>query len=76
MKFTVAHIQSLSEITCDPVQCRLDLVYTVAHRAAAGREMQVRIDGDALRALVTEIRRLEAEPQRPLDMLFAGARST
>lgn len=67
MIVTVARIQSLTEVTFDSQAARLSIVYTLAHRAAGGRQLRVCVEGQALRELVSEIRRLDALGDGALD---------
>lgn len=75
MIFTVAQVQSPSEVMLDPDCAELSILYRNTHRASAGRQMQVRFDRHALRELVSEIRRLEALSDRPLDRVFSDPES-
>ncbi|SDB50697.1 hypothetical protein SAMN03159382_00534 [Pseudomonas sp. NFACC23-1] len=75
MIFTVAQVQSPSEVIFDPDCAELSILFSNAHRASAGRQMLVRFDRQALRELVSEIRRLEALSNRPLDRLFSDLES-
>ena len=75
MIFTVAQVQSPTEVTFDPESGQLSILYKNGHRASAGRQLQVRFEQQALRELVSEIRRLEALSDRPLDRIFIDLKS-
>ena len=61
MLFTVAHIHGPIQVTYDPINQELRVIYQNPHRAAQGRQLQVLFDESALKVLVDEIRCLEGQ---------------
>jgi len=70
MIFTVAQVLGPTKITYNEQAQELNVQYHNPHRASGGRTLQVCFPKAALKELLQEIRRLEADPEKPLEYLF------
>ncbi|WAB99238.1 hypothetical protein OSW16_06185 [Pseudomonas putida] len=66
MNFTVAHVQTISEVKYDATNRELLVVYTPAHPGNQKRTHQIRFSGNAIQALICATLELEITFQQLL----------